>query len=60
LPSKSKSKKVEFDFDAIARMVKRLNVARALDMIRDGNKAEALETAKWLIKHDRLVKVGPL
>ena len=41
-------------------MVKRLNVARALDVIRDGNKAEAFETAKWLMRHDRLVKVGAL
>jgi hypothetical protein len=54
------SAKVEFDFDAIAKMVKRLNVERALNMIRDGNKAEALETAKWLIGHHRQVRVGAL
>src|SRR5208283_1879758 len=39
---------------------KRLTVTSALDIIRNGEPADAFEVAKWLIKHDRRVPAGHL
>lgn len=54
---RSRIGKVAPDFYAIAQMVKRLNVARALDAVRNGNRVAAFEAAKWLMKHDRRIRV---
>jgi len=43
-----------------SHVVKRLNVARALDAIRTAKPVDAFEAAKWLETHDRRVPAGSL
>jgi len=38
-----------------SHVVKRLNVARAFDAVRNAEPVDAFEAAKWLMKHDRVV-----
>lgn len=39
---------------------KRLGVARAFDVVRNGKPVDAFEASKWLLKHDRRVQSGHL
>jgi hypothetical protein len=43
-----------------SNVVKRLNVARALDTVRNGEPVDAFEATKWLVKHDRRVPAAQL